>query len=166
MFELIIAWHVISMKGTANQSWLNTFPSTHMKVTLNPTGGAGVKSKNAWWLNNKLPTQKHISFGSKSCVAYCNISHDLHRLNIFNVEVLNMVVCVIRYFIIYFQNPSINITLNSANNSKEAWKLILILTQPYHKRFIIVYGGPFKQFSMWKLCSIAKHSPSQNDIMF
>ena len=47
IFELIIAWHVISRKGTANQSWLNTFPSTHMKVTLNPTGGAGVKSKNA-----------------------------------------------------------------------------------------------------------------------
>ena len=125
--------------------------------------GSSLKMHNGWTIVTNY--KKHISFGSKSCVAYCNISHDLHRLNIFNVEVLNMVVCVIRYFIIYFQNPTINITLNSAN-SKEAWKLILFLTLPYHERFIIVYGGAFKQFSMWKLWSIAKHSPSPNDIMF
>ena len=77
-----------------------------------------------------------------------------------------MVVCVIRYFIINFQNPTINITLNSADSKAKKHEGSIILTLPYHEWFIIVYGGAFKQFSVWKLCSIAKHSPSQNDIMF
>ena len=42
------------MKGVANQSWSNTWPSGHTKVTLNPTGGAGVKSSNEIFLLLRL----------------------------------------------------------------------------------------------------------------